>query len=306
VRATQHDTGRFVNSKTLLELGRVSNLPTVWSNVLAASAFAATGSVGASAVNIVAVGACIISGSLLYEGGMLLNDAYDAEIDARERPNRPIPSGRATRGQVFGLGFGLLVTSFLVLAASVLLGAVQPWALLGLSLTAAFVVAYDKHHKGVAWSPLLMGACRAGLYLLATLAVGAELGWPWALRALALFLYVVGLTHVARFETGSVVRRAWVLFTLFGPALVALWLDWSVLGRIAPFLLAQFGWVLFCLRLLASKREGRIGRTVVALIAGISLVDALFASGSAEGLVSLACVAAFALTLGLQRWVRGT
>jgi len=34
---------------------------------------------------------------LAYAGGMALNDACDAELDAVERPKRPIPSGRVSR-----------------------------------------------------------------------------------------------------------------------------------------------------------------------------------------------------------------
>src|SRR5262245_63491269 len=53
----------------------------------------------------------LAAGSLFYSGGMALNDAFDAEIDARERPERPIPSGRVSRGTVLALGFGMLVVA---------------------------------------------------------------------------------------------------------------------------------------------------------------------------------------------------
>jgi 4-hydroxybenzoate polyprenyltransferase len=52
--------------------------------------------------------------------------------------------------------------------------------------------------------------------------------------------------------------------------------------------------------------KSAIPRTVVRLIAGISLVDALFAAAwGAPGVAALAVVA-FGLTLALQRWVAGT
>ena len=44
---------------------------------------------------------------------MYLNDAFDREIDARERPERPIPSGRIGAGPVFAIGFGLLAAGVL-------------------------------------------------------------------------------------------------------------------------------------------------------------------------------------------------
>src|SRR5688500_14958634 len=69
-----------VSPKTLLRLGRVSNLPTVWTNVLAATVLAG----GAPQSTRTAV--VLIAMSLFYVGGMYLNDYFDREIDARERP----------------------------------------------------------------------------------------------------------------------------------------------------------------------------------------------------------------------------
>ena len=89
---------RGMTPSIALRLGRVSNLPTVWTNVLAGVALA-----GASpwqwAVLPAALGL-----SLAYLGGMYLNDAFDSAIDARERPSRPIPSGAIDANTVFALG----------------------------------------------------------------------------------------------------------------------------------------------------------------------------------------------------------
>lgn len=292
---------------TLLELGRVSNLPTVWSNVLAAGALAWSTQAGESGTfpwSTLLV--CAWAGTLLYEGGMFLNDAYDAESDARERPSRPIPSGRATRAAVLWLGSIALLLGLASVGAAVAWGLAHPFALAAATFTAASVVAYDRFHKGFSWSPVLMGACRWGLYATAALAVTPDPGPGWTLRALALFCYVIGLTHVARFETGTTVQRAWVLLTLFAPTVATLCVGapaWPIAG---PFALAQFVWVLVCLRIVRSQRPGRIGKAVVSLIAGISWVDAAFAAAVGQLQVALVCAGAFALTLWLQRWVSGT
>ena len=58
--------------------------------------------------------------SLLYTGGMYLNDAFDRAVDARERPERPIPSGRVRAGSVFAIGFGLSALGILTVAAAAL------------------------------------------------------------------------------------------------------------------------------------------------------------------------------------------
>ena len=102
-------TGRMTLD-TIVRLGRISNLPTVWTNALAGAVLATGGLPEPSAILI----ACLAL-TLFYEGGMWLNDAFDAEIDARERANRPIPNREIARSKVF-LGGGLMLASGLVVA----------------------------------------------------------------------------------------------------------------------------------------------------------------------------------------------
>src|SRR5262245_24632863 len=45
----------------------------------------------------------------LYTAGMVLNDVYDLEIDRRERPSRPLPSGRISATWAKWLGYELLL-----------------------------------------------------------------------------------------------------------------------------------------------------------------------------------------------------
>lgn len=288
---------------TLLTLGRTSNLPTVWSNVLAGAVL--SGALFGPA----ALGVLALCGSAFYEGGMFLNDAFDAQIDARERPQRPIPSGQATRGFVLGVGFGLLGFGLLLLLVAPRVSLVRPgfgafWA--GL-FTAAAVLAYNRWHKGHAWSPLVMGACRAGLYATAALAVSGKLGAPVLLGAGALWLYIVGLTHIARFENGSAMARAWVAAFVLSPLVAALpsivrersWLA-------ALCFLGLLGWSLRSMSFALRGGKGQIPRAVVTLIAGASLVDALFIAlhGPAYGV--LAALGCFLLTLRWQQRIPGT
>ena len=44
----------------------------------------------------------------LYCGGMVFNDVFDLEQDKRERPSRPIPSGRVSRSAAAVFGAVLL------------------------------------------------------------------------------------------------------------------------------------------------------------------------------------------------------
>jgi len=292
-----------VNLKTLLTLGRTSNLPTVWSNMLA-------GAVLSGAVfGPKSLGLLLVSGSAFYEGGMFLNDAFDAEIDARERPARPIPSGQVTRGAVFALGFGLLGVGLLLLGIAPLLKLTLPGfqATLAGFATCVAVLAYNKWHKGHAWSPIVMGACRAGLYATAALAVSGKLETNVLIGAGALWLYIVGLTHIARFENGSAMQRAWVAAFVLSPlvaSLPAIVSQRSLLPALCFALL--LGWSLRSMSFALRGGKGQIPRAVVTLIAGASLVDALFISLHGTPFGVLAALGAFLITLKWQRRIPGT
>ncbi|HEY6552612.1 MAG TPA: UbiA family prenyltransferase, partial [Vicinamibacteria bacterium] len=186
--------------RTLLDLGRVSNLPTIWTNVLA-GAVLSRGSLDAT--SLVLVGA---AASLLYVGGMFLNDGFDRHFDARLRPERPIPAGHASAGQVFAIGFALLAGGvMLVGVVSRLrvpaLGAQSPgWAPgVAACALAALIIFYDAFHKGNPLSAVVMGLCRAALYGMAAVTFGT-VTTEVAVGALLLLIYVVGLTAVARKE----------------------------------------------------------------------------------------------------------
>ena len=125
--------------------------------------------------------------SLLYTGGMYLNDAFDRESDARERPERPIPSGRIGAGQVFAIGFGLLAAGVLpwrVAAAGP--GGGGRAAVWSAVLLAAVITLYDAWHKANPLSPVVMGLCRVLVYVTAALAAAGRIGVPvcgWRRRA---------------------------------------------------------------------------------------------------------------------------
>jgi 4-hydroxybenzoate polyprenyltransferase len=292
-----------VKLRTLLELGRTSNLPTVWSNV-AAGALLTSAPLSSKPFAVL-----LLAGSAFYEGGMLLNDAFDAEIDARERPERPIPAGRTSRKVVFQLGFALLGLGMVLLVGAQLGGITVTGygaSAAGL-LTVSSVLIYDKWHKGHAWAPIVMGMCRAGLYLMAALAVSGALSRVVLGAALSLLLYIVGLTHIARFETGTIVDRAWLSAFVLSPLVLTAPFLFRTPISLAPLCWAlALLWTLRALRIALRGGPGQIPRAVVSLIAGVSLVDATFIAVAGAPFWALGALAAFVLTLRLQRRIRGT
>jgi 4-hydroxybenzoate polyprenyltransferase len=282
-----------------LRLGRVSNLPTVWTNALAGLVLA-----GGTLAPFWLV-LLMLSVSLAYVGGMYLNDAFDAEIDARERPERPIPSGRVQRETVFAVGFALL-------AASVVgLGVVGEWNGTGLRAGAAglglalLIVLYNRRHKDNPLSPLVMGLCRVFVYIAAALCVTEHLRAPVWIGAGLLLCHLIGLTFVAKHELRPRMEDAWPVAVLLVPLAYAVWI--VIWNPIALVLWLIFGGTLYvALRAIQRRGPGDIGFAVATLIAAISLLDALLIAGQEQFGLAFVAALGFPLTLFLQRWVRGT
>jgi 4-hydroxybenzoate polyprenyltransferase len=166
----------------------VSNLPTVWSNVVAGW-IAANGQAGYAAP---VVSAIAIAVSFMYTGGMFLNDAFDARFDAEHRPDRPVPSGDVTRQEVFAFGVLLLAVGALLLA---IVAGRRPFVW-GLVLAAA-IVYYDYHHKNFRLGPVVMGVCRGLVYCVAG-SMTAPLSVAVVVPAILLTAYTASLTRVAK------------------------------------------------------------------------------------------------------------
>jgi UbiA prenyltransferase family len=280
------------NLSVALRLGRVSNLPTVWTNVVAGMVLAGGNPFSAELALVLA------AMSAMYVGGMYLNDAFDREFDARERPERPIPAGQVEASTVFSAGFGLLAVGVLFLA---LAGAAA--AVAGLAL-AAVIVYYDINHKNNPLSPLLMGICRTLVYVGAGLAVTVSLSPALPCAAVVVVCYLIGLTYIAKQETLSRAENLWPLLFLAVPFLYSLVaLEPNPLSVL--LFVAFLGWVAFALSFLF-RTEGSVPRAVVSLIAGIALLDAIFIASEGYAPAALAAVGGFALTLLFQRFVPGT
>jgi 4-hydroxybenzoate polyprenyltransferase len=178
--------------RTLLIFGRVSNLPTVWSNCFAAWTLAGGGEGKRLAV-------VLASGSCLYVGGMFLNDACDAEFDRQHRPERPIPSGLISRSAVWAWASGTLLAGTLL--AAPLGGRATVYAL---ALLAA-IVAYDFWHKRHPAALGFMAGCRLLLYLFAGITAAGNASPQVLTAAAGMGCYVLGISLLARHESG--VRR---------------------------------------------------------------------------------------------------
>lgn len=290
-----------MNWSLALKLGRVSNLPTVWTNTLAGVVLAG-GSVGDKRLP-----ALILALSLCYLAGMFLNDAFDRGFDARHRPERPIPSGQVTATAVFVSGFGMLAAGIVVLAwTGFATDGGTAWRPLAAGLVlGATIVFYDWHHKNNSFSPVVMGLCRMLVYVTAGYAITASPPSRVFVAGLLLLSYLVGLTYIAKQEHLGRVANLWPLVFIALPIL------WGVKASLVDGITAGLGllflaWVLFALAFLKRRRPGDVPRAVGGLLAGICLWDALVIAAAGQPRVSALALVFFALTLVLQRFISPT
>jgi 4-hydroxybenzoate polyprenyltransferase len=200
----------MMSVSTALKLGRVSNLPTVWTNVLVGIALVG----GEPTIGMVLwLGTAV---SLLYVAGMYLNDAFDHRWDAQHRPERPIPAGEVSARAVFTTGFGMMVFALLLL----LLGADSPRAFVAGLALAGLIVLYDVSHKKNPASALVMGLCRVAVYVTGAAATANSFPLAFYLGATFLFFYLVTLSLVAREEARNPRLRSRVGLMIAGISLV--------------------------------------------------------------------------------------
>jgi 4-hydroxybenzoate polyprenyltransferase len=149
--------------------------------------------------NIARAAGLTAASSSLYLAGMALNDYADRDVDARERPARPIPSGRVTPRFALGLAGGLTAASTVLAVAADGAKALKVAAPL-----AGAVWAYDLALKETPAGAAGMSACRALDVLMGSGAHGA----PAALPAAAVVgAHTAVVTSVSRHEAEGATAR---------------------------------------------------------------------------------------------------
>jgi 4-hydroxybenzoate polyprenyltransferase len=331
----------FAKVRAWLVLTRGSNLPTVWSNLVAGwlLGYAYTDRFPWALGLLASFFGLLLGVSLIYVGGMILNDAFDARWDAERRSTRPIPAGLVSARAAFVVGgLALAFGAWFTVVSS--LGGHRGITFALVALLVAGVLVYDRWHKGVRWAPAVMGLCRALLPLIGFFAVGGLVDGPhfrgWNLVALlahpcVLWLLTFSVTLVARHEAGpgAPPRWAeWLLYLVPVPLLLALALpDVQGVPKVAVFGCACF-WLWIWLSNRRHPLPAGVGRRVADRLAAFPLVDfaaaGLFChqvaymraategsveagwAGLASALVWMVPFGSFGLTLLLRRWIPTT
>lgn len=283
--------GRF---HAYLQLTRPANVITALADVLAGYALAAVAAPSGLAW-------LLLASASLYAGGVVLNDAFDAELDARERPERPIPSGQAERKKAFRFGAALLL---LGIAAAFGAGLTAGYIALGIAITALLYNAAAKH--SVIAGPYVIGVCRALNLLLGLSVATAELFAERAWIAVLPLIYVAAIGLLAQGEVQAIEQRQrWISFFLVVSAITAL----AALTLRLPFALPAFALVAgFALAVLpafwraakdADPTQTRM--TVKTALLGIVIFDAALATGHAGIVYGLAILSLLLVARPLAR-----
>jgi 4-hydroxybenzoate polyprenyltransferase len=159
-------------------------------------------------------GVLVAASAMMYLAGMVLNDYYDADVDAIERPQRPIPSGRIERRTAGKVGWTLLLAGIVVAGLTGFAARdLTPFYVAAFLATSIFL--YDRFHKTWSAAPLLMGLCRT-LNVLFGMSLYQAAGdtttriiWTYPQLAIAagIGVYIIGVTVFARTESRTSARR---------------------------------------------------------------------------------------------------
>ena len=277
--------------KEYLRLIRLPNVFTTPSNILAGYFAAVTTTTTAAEADEVHLIALMVSSGLLYIAGIVLNDYFDIEIDKKERPSRPLPSGKISKGSA------LTIAIVALLIANTIALVVGPISLaLSLTLT-LLIIAYDYQLKYTVIGPFAMGGTRflnvifgASPVLLyidnhSVAIVGAA--------ASSLFFYVSSITILSKKEVGNErPNSTLVILIVFGvilaiaPLGVLLQLEWTFLLNLSIF--AAVTIVTF--RQYIAKEVPSVQKAVRNMVISIIILDSIFVTGTAglpNGLATL-------------------
>ena len=282
-------------SKTKAWLGmvRISNAPTIVSNILVGSAIAMqSDSFGWSPAYDLFFAFCILA---VYCAGMILNDAFDAKHDFLHRPQRPIPSGVIRRSTAWLIGLTLLVG---VSAFGIVHGSAS-----GLLLLVVAVLLYTFLHHWCILAIIFMALCRGLVYLIVADPIKGGDHTLLMTFCIALAFYTAVLTFIGRFENEKNKRYAWVTWLLLLPAayivIATQPFSWEALIPLAG--MAYWVWLAWNNFNTNNKIAG-----MHKILSGFCLFDCVLAVTLTQYGIAGLCFVCFIITTAFHRKILGT
>jgi hypothetical protein len=288
--------------KAMLQLMRPANIVTAVSDILAGIAISGFFLLDMERAEYVQPVVLLCLSTIgLYGGGVVFNDVFDAALDKKERPERPIPRGAVTENEASLLGLFLLVTG---------IGCAFAWQVSSGIIATAIAVAslvYDKwgKHQSVL-GPLNMGLCR-GLNLLLGISIIPLAVQQWWWLAFIPIAYIAAITLISRGEVhGGNKNHLDFAIILYLAVIVAIFFfAWRNGGQIATSVVLLMLFAAMIFRPLMKARQEpvgkNIGKAVKAGVIGLILMNASWAGAFDQVFLALAIVLLLPVSIGLGK-----
>ena len=269
----------FRNSQTIVQWLRLIRLPNQFSvpgDVIGGLALA--GGLMLEKPDYLKLGLAVIIAFLLYNAGLLLNDWFDRDIDAKERPDRPIPSGAVSARQVMTVA---ILTIVLANVIAFFIGPLSLFVTIALSLC---VIAYNAFAKNVfLLGFLVMSSCRSLSLLLGASIIGLE-NQRVIVAAVIIFLYIMAVCWIAVNEVDKLPPKIAIisaflisiLTLLPGLGVQDVELNFQCIGVYLAALLMLLNSLMICIALWRNTIIPKTGKYVGALIKNLILIQAFW------------------------------
>jgi 4-hydroxybenzoate polyprenyltransferase len=280
------NTRRRLMLKQYLLLVRLPNTFTAPSNIL--SGYFAI--VLPSYANVADLVILMLSSALLYLSGIVFNDYFDIEVDRKERPFRPLPSGKVTKQKAFIIAAASMIT------ANALAFAVSATSLIIAIILSASVIGYDYRLKHTVIGPITMGSARF---------LNVFLGASPALLSLmflhnnfllvrilfvsvSIFLYVLAISMLSRLEIGTtrsiqtITRPFLIIFAVIAMIVFAAFARIFQIDLVVSLILFV-GIIIIAFKRTIFQDSSSVGvqGAIKTMVLSIIIVDSVFVSGTA-------------------------
>jgi len=270
-----------VSIKDYLVLVRLPNLFTLPSNILVG--MATVSSLAFTLTSFTQFLLLVTISVLLYCVGIVLNDLYDFDIDKKERPNRPLPSGKISRRSAI-----VLVTIFSTLA--LILSLLVSFSTLVIStILFSVIFGYDKYLKNTHAGPFTIASARVMNILLGTSVSLRSVDSYSQIVTLTFvliitFVYVSLIGFISRYEVHGFSDNTKLLLP---PAIVATVISSIILFSLMGFfklesliILSLFSFIMIISFSRIYRRDsGRTQQIVRNMILSIIVLDSTFLTG---------------------------
>lgn len=269
------------NFKNYLLLIRLPNLFTLPSNIILGFVLVSTFTM--TITSVIQILMLVTISILLYCVGLVLNDLFDYEVDKKERPNRPLASGKISKKAAI-----ILVT--ILAAISLILSLLVSVTTFSISvLLLVIIFGYDKYLKNTQAGPFTIAAARVGNIILGTTVNISNIeNFPQNFLLIFIltitFVYVSLIGFLSRYEVQgfSVKIRSYLIPSIIAGIIFSI-VIFSLIGLLkyqSLLILALFSFIMAkTIYRIHNKDSTGIQQAIKQMILSIIVLDSTFLTG---------------------------